>query len=165
MTGTRQSPLCPTLRHSATNPIVSFQPIYRSAEQRAVWRILCGDLERLGRVSRDRARLRSQQVLGWFRLLKEGFNSVEFKYSASHQLHSYTTYMGNMFKRRPFLSIQGYVGLAPAHALSGDVIIIIYYLLADSTCRHTYKLAVRYSETSCEIAVEIDLSNAGKTQV
>jgi hypothetical protein len=34
--------------------------------------------------------------------------------------------MGDMFKRRPFMSEQGYVGLAPSHAEPGDVIIIIY---------------------------------------
>lgn len=34
--------------------------------------------------------------------------------------------MDYMFRRRPFLSEQGYVGLAPSHAEVNDVIVIIY---------------------------------------
>jgi Heterokaryon incompatibility protein (HET) len=104
------------------------RPIYKSLEQRkeAVWRIPCGDLARLSGTRRHRAHITSPDVLEGFKLLKEGFKSHEAGYSADTRLHSYMTSMGDMFKRRPFLSAQGYVGLAPSHAEVGDVIVIIY---------------------------------------
>ncbi len=43
--------------------------------------------------------------------------------------------MGDMFKRRPFLSAQGYVGLVPSHAEVGDAIFIIYGAIVPFTIR------------------------------
>lgn len=76
--------------------------------------------------SRTRAHPTSPSVLEGFELLKAGFESDEARDSISPKLGSYTIYMGDQFKRRPFLSEQGYVGLAPSHAEAGDVIVIIY---------------------------------------
>lgn len=104
------------------------RPIYRSSTQReeAVWRILCGDFDRFSRLGRSRARATGPDLLEGFKLLKAGFTSNEARDDPSPLLNSYTVCMGDMFKRRPFLSAQGYVGLAPSHAEVGDVIAIIY---------------------------------------
>jgi hypothetical protein len=105
------------------------RPIYKSTKQReeAVWRIPCGDMDRLSdNSSRTRAHPTSPSVLEGFELLKAGFESDEARDSISRKLGSYTISMGDQFKRRPFLSEQGYVGLAPSHAEAGDVIVIIY---------------------------------------
>jgi hypothetical protein len=34
--------------------------------------------------------------------------------------------MGDLFKRKPFMSTKGYVGLAPSHSEAGDVICVLY---------------------------------------
>jgi hypothetical protein len=44
--------------------------------------------------------------------------------------------MGDMFKRRPFVSERGYVGLAPLNAETGDAIIIIYGAIVPFIVRH-----------------------------
>ena len=102
------------------------QPIYKSPKQReeAVWRIPCGDMDRLGPIERTRARDTCADLLEGYKLLKPGFWSLS--QVRDHRLNSYTTSMDDMFKRRPILSAQGYVGLAPSHAEVGDVIVIIY---------------------------------------
>jgi Heterokaryon incompatibility protein (HET) len=104
------------------------QPIYKTPKQReeAVWRIPCGDMDRLSGFRRSRAQATSPDVFEGFKLLKAGFMSNEAKDSVDPRLYSYMTSMGDMFKRRPFLSAQGYVGLAPSLAEVGDVIVIIY---------------------------------------
>jgi Heterokaryon incompatibility protein (HET) len=103
-------------------------PIYESAQKRkeAVWRIPCGDMDRLGPLGRARARSSGPDVLEGFKLLKAAFESKQFDLLRDPRIGSYTTCMGDMFKRRPFVSEQGYVGLAPSHAEVGDVIVIIY---------------------------------------
>lgn len=104
------------------------RPIYKSHEQReeAVWRIPCGDMDQLGNTGRHRARSTGPDVLEGFKLLKKGFESCEASRSNDLRLRSYQMSMGGMFKRRPFLSEQGYVGLVPSHTEVGDVIVIIY---------------------------------------
>jgi Heterokaryon incompatibility protein (HET) len=117
----------------------STQPIYKSPKQReeAVWRIPCGDMHRNSDIGRSRALANSPDVLAGFRLLKAGFESDEAKYAADLRLHSYTTSMGDMFKRRPFLSAQGYVGLVPSRAQIGDIIVIIYGAIVPFVIRHS----------------------------
>jgi hypothetical protein len=104
------------------------RPIYRSPTQRAeaIWRIPCEDLDRLDEFVRSRARTTGPDLEEGFKLLTAGLGSEECRSSKDPRLHSYTTCMGDMFKRRPFLSAEGYVGLAPSHAEPGDVIVIIY---------------------------------------
>jgi hypothetical protein len=50
----------------------------------------------------------------------DGLNEFSFCVSA------YRGLMGDQFKRRPFITTRGYVGLAPWHSEPGDIICILY---------------------------------------
>lgn len=104
------------------------RPIYKSTQQReeAVWRIPCGDMDRFSPLGRARARSSSPDVLEGFNLFKAAFEAKHDGLLEGPIITSYAACMGDMFKRRPFVSEQGYVGLAPSHVEPGDVIVIIY---------------------------------------
>lgn len=104
------------------------RPIYKSQKQReeAMWRIPCGDLDQLNHPGRSRSRSTGSDVFEGFKILKERFESDEARLLDEAPLRSYASSIDSMFKRRPFLSEEGYVGLAPSHAEVKDVIVIIY---------------------------------------
>ena len=117
---------------------------FKSRMQRikAVWRTLICDQERapytgLRRRATDMAH-EGQEVMKEMMALKhkadtldvDDFNDfmsrMQRMQDRALNLHSYVGILSDLHNRRPFISDQGYVGMAPAHAAPGDIICVIF---------------------------------------
>jgi hypothetical protein len=89
----------------------------------AAWRIPFGNIARSGLI-RHRPSPDGNELLEAYNCIKSG---IEPDVSSKKNLdRTYRVALGDMFKRRPFISSRGYVGLAPAHAEAEDLICILY---------------------------------------
>jgi hypothetical protein len=102
--------------------------IYKHHSQRleAHWRIPCANKARqLSRICRPSAS--GVELFEAYTYINNGGRDSsgrlnEFSFSVS----AYRGLMGDQFKRRPFISTRGYVGLTPCHSEPGDIICILY---------------------------------------
>jgi hypothetical protein len=100
--------------------------IYQDPQTRleAPWRIPCVNIRhhqnRRCRPSPDGAELQE-----CYKLVKAGILQGADD-AQNHKLAGYRVAIGGLFKRRPFISLRGYVGLVPSHAEAGDLLCILY---------------------------------------
>jgi hypothetical protein len=118
--------------------------IYRDPQMREVahWRIPFGNLARRGLV-RCRPSPDGGELLEAYEGIRDGPDEEDSK--KGNKIVTYRVAMGDMFKRRPFMSSQGYVGILPSHAEAGDLICVFYgcilpYVLRKRTAGPGYEL-------------------------
>jgi hypothetical protein len=102
--------------------------IYKDPLQRleAPWRIPCANKARDSRGTPCKPNASGTEILEGYTYIQNRRNTATLGADYSRDVQAYHITMGNMFKRRSFLSKQGYVGLAPSHSKPGDVICILY---------------------------------------
>jgi hypothetical protein len=97
--------------------------IYKNPSQRleAHWRIPCTNKGRKQNLP-SRPTLLGTELLEAYIILK----SNDRRLDGRRHISDFRVTMGDEFKRRVFLSTQGYAGLALSHSAPGDVICILY---------------------------------------
>jgi hypothetical protein len=100
--------------------------IYKHPAQRleAPWRIPCANKARK-QTAPCKPSASGAELLEGYTLIKSG-SRPEAWWDIQRNVVNYRVTMGDEFKRRPFISSQGYVGLVPSHSKPEDVICIFY---------------------------------------
>jgi hypothetical protein len=104
------------------------EDIYTSTGVRkeARWRIPTADQIRDGMKTEVRASKSGADLKSCYEKMIACFGNRAAQSSEDQALRDYITTMGSMFKRRTFISTQGYVGLVPSHSQPGDIICVFF---------------------------------------
>ncbi|GKT58366.1 heterokaryon incompatibility protein [Colletotrichum tofieldiae] len=129
-----------TIKTFCEYPLASEHEIYKSSERRAeaVWRVPVGDLYWTSAASYHRVvpadKSDYENCLAVLKLLVEGFGAVppEMRQQRLQEFYemipgqsNYSENMDKMSGKRPYVTRQGYVGMAPGNARPGDVVVIL----------------------------------------
>jgi hypothetical protein len=118
--------------------------IYKHPSQRleACWRVPCANKART-QSAPCRPSASGAELLEGYTIIKNGGKQEGLTEVQSLHEVNFRVTMGDEFKRRPFISTQGYVGLAPSHSKPDDVVCIFYGCIKPFVLRRSgtgYKL-------------------------
>ncbi|GKT41051.1 heterokaryon incompatibility protein 6, OR allele [Colletotrichum spaethianum] len=130
-----------TIKTFCEKPLENEHEIYETSERRteAVWRVPVGDLYWTNAASYHRVVLADksdyEDCLAVLTLLVEGFGVVppEMRQQRLQEFYqmmpgqsNYSENMDKMSGKRPYVTRQGYVGMAPGNSRPGDVVVILF---------------------------------------